>query len=711
MKTAFIVLGLIAVTLAAADDFGLGSAKKEKATAATVDTSAKSGEFTSTKTLTLSSTKFSNPTFTHIYLEGDKTPSFRVKIGTVVYYYPLAGTHSGMWLTYKANARGFKKLTIVSQKFRVWYRKSCKSDSFTGAITCGYCFKIFALAGVLDYGATETITISSIKYDLGAYKPTVNLLGDPKKTNAQMEGVHTTVTFQGDEYPVFLALYGQYENKIVMASKRTGKIMVIGDAKLSVYKRKYCKRGLFDSYRCRWCFIMTAAETTTFLPGPTIAVGEDDDGNTLSISSPQHKKIEVPMEGVKNAEPRDLIRFIYSSKGSTTLGFFYYLLDGEEAGQIWYNTGARGFKKTGMKVFVYTRKVCSRQGDLASCRMKFKTYKSSGGPTLKKTTKSTKTISVKAGVATLGRPVVQKVKTPGLADSSSVRAVTFMSSTVDGESFNLNYAMDGRYAGLWFYVNTQKGKTVTFSTASGKALYNYKVCKASGWSGDVKCTWCFLFVDTVESAAGLPTGKTITIGKTATFSLPADVKLDGSYYTRFAYGNGKVNKLLYLKRESATASAGGWFAANAAGRLSPHDVPYDAYFNHVCSKFGRMEECRHCFKIQARPALAIKPLLPAASLTISSSKITLSIYDTRLYDVFSVGSSSHGLAHKFKACKSGSCTYIYYAVTGIHAGQWITKMTGKSLFMKTSVISSDVWKHYECMDGLSGVVCRYCFQF
>ena len=50
---------------------------------------------------------------------------------------------------------------------------------------------------------------------------------------------------------------GKYENKIVMAQKRTGKIMVIGDAKLSVYKRKYCRRGLFDSYRCRWCFIMT----------------------------------------------------------------------------------------------------------------------------------------------------------------------------------------------------------------------------------------------------------------------------------------------------------------------------------------------------------------------------------------------------------------------------------------------------------------------
>merc|ERR1712139_320389 len=156
--------------------------------------------------------------------------------------------------------------------------------------------------------------------------------------------------------------------------------MVIGDAKLSVYKRKYCRRGLFDSYRCRWCFIMTAAETSVFLPGPTIAVGEDDDGNTLSISSPQHKKIAVPMEGDMTPEPRDLIRFIYSSKGSSTLGFFYYLLDGEEAGQIWYNAGAKGYKKTGMKVYVYTRRVCARRGDNDSCRLKFKVYKSSGGP-------------------------------------------------------------------------------------------------------------------------------------------------------------------------------------------------------------------------------------------------------------------------------------------------------------------------------------------
>lgn len=711
MKAVSIVLGLIAVTLAAAEDFGLANAKADKSSAAKVDTSLKSGEFTSTKTLTLNSKKFSNPTFTKYTLDGEKIPTFRVTIGTVVYYYPLAGTHSGMWLTMKKNSKGFSKLTIDSQKFRVWYRKSCKADSFTGAITCGYCFKIFVLAGVLDYGATETITIGSIKYDLGEYKPSVNLLDDPAKTDAQMEGVHTTVTFDGDDYPVFLGLHGKYENKIVLAQKRTGKIVVIGDAKLDVYKRKYCRRGLFDSYRCRWCFVMTALDTTVFLPGPTIAVGEDDDGNTLSISSPQYMKKEITQEGVEDNEPRDVIRFVYSAKGSTTLGFFYYLIDGEEAGQIWYDAGSRGFKKTGMQVFVYTRKVCSRRGDKDSCRMKFKTYKASGGPTLKKTTKSTKTISVKAGVATLGRPVVQKVKTPGLQGVSSVRAVTFMSSSVDGESFNLNYAMDGPYSGLWFYVNTQKGKTVTFSTASGKAMYNYKVCKASGWSGDVKCTWCFLFVDTVESAAGLPTGKTITIAKTATFSLPADVTMDGEDYTRMSYSSGKVNKLLFLKKESDTASSGGWFAANAAGRLSPHDVPYDAYFSHVCSKFGKLKECRHCFKIQARPALAIKPLLPATSLTIESSKITLSIYDTRLYDVFTVGSSSHGLAHKFKATKSGSSTYIYYAVSGIHAGQWITKMSGKSLYMKSSVISSDVWKHYECMDGLSGVVCRYCFQF
>ena len=126
-----------------------------------------------------------------------------------------------MWLIYKANKSGGKKLAVEAQKFRVWYRRTCSIDSFTSVVKCGYCFKIFSLSGVLDYGTTQSVTISSIKYDMKGYYKRYDVhsrrsmeggaggrggRGGGGGASAVMEGVVTAVTTGGETYPLFLAL-------------------------------------------------------------------------------------------------------------------------------------------------------------------------------------------------------------------------------------------------------------------------------------------------------------------------------------------------------------------------------------------------------------------------------------------------------------------------------------------------------------------------
>ena len=307
------------------------------------------------------------------------------------------------------------------------------------------------MTGVLDYGATETVTVSAIKYDLGAYKPSHNVLGKQGQSNHEV--VFTKVTAGGDTYDLYLALNGKYENKVIIGVR--GKVNSVDSIKMDIYKRKYCSRGLFGKYRCRYCFILTAASKSVFLPGPNILMGTED-GSKLYLNSPQYKKIGIKMDG--KVSPRETVRLILSQSGSTNMGFFYYVLDGEEAGQIWFNSGSRGWAKTGLKLIIYTRRVCRKAGNNKSCYIKLKTYKNGAGPKA--------TSSMKVGGATLGKPKVAVVKTPKLG-VSRVRSAVFSGSKYQGDSFTLNYAMDGPYAGTWFYVNSHKGVTKVFTPAAG----------------------------------------------------------------------------------------------------------------------------------------------------------------------------------------------------------------------------------------------------
>jgi len=703
MKLLVVVLAAVAAVCLAEDAFGFGAVKAAKAGYASIDQTRKQGQFMSKKSVTVNKVKFQNPTYTMMSVGGTPTPAFRTQIGKKVFFYPLSGTHSGMWLIYKANKSGGKKLVVEAQKFRVWYRRTCSIDSFTSVVKCGYCFKIFSLSGVLDYGTTASVTISSIKYDMKGYYKKYDVHsrrsmeggakgGRGGGASAVMEGVVTKVTTGGESYPLFLALKGKYNDKIIVAAR--GKIRTIPAIKLDIYRRKYCSRGLYGAYRCRYCFILKSQSKTTFLPGPNILIGSED-GKKIYLNSPQYMPTDIKVEN--KVKKREAVRLIFSQ--GKNIAFCFYVLDGEEAGSVYMNVARRGWVKTqlGKTLVIYTRKVCDRKGDKKSCYVKLKTYKKAKAPG--------KTTSVTVGKAKLGKPVVALVKTPGWKESK-VRSAVFTGSTYSGDQFNLMYAMDGGYAGTWYYVITRLQKTKEFTPAASKALYNYKYCKAS-WDGNVKCYWCFLVVNKNEKASSLPKGKTVTING-GSFMLPKNVKRQGGSYVRMLYSKGKVNKTLFVKLDGDTAAAGSWFVSNKQGRLAPFMVNYDAYYQKSCLTVNKKTECRRCFIIQQKPSLAFKPLLPAVSVT--KNKIALSISDTKLHAVLS-GSKTGGKAHKFKGCKSGKCAEFYYMATGPMSGKWFAGSSKTGIYMSSSLFSTTLWKHYECADGLAGVSCRYCFQF
>lgn len=675
----------------AEEEFGFGGGGGGGGGRAKKKSGKRPGVWQGTGSLTLKGKKFSKPAYNSRWnLAGKRTPTLEVKIGSKQYYYPLAGPLSNQWITYKTvKTRGGRKkkvLVIDTQQYRVWYRHVCKHDTFNQSIKCGYCFKINYLAGILDYGKTKTVTISSFKFDPGALG-THKIARSGGKTQ---RGVVTKVTAGGESFNIVYATEGKFQGKFVIGMRgKLGHIAQLSNA-LTIYQRKYCRKSI-RGYRCRWCFIYTKKSKTVFLPGPNLNIGKNDEGKKHYMNSPQLKKMQIKGKEV------NAVRVIYSVAGSSNLAFFYYALTSTLSGN-WFFKTTRGFRRVPVPIVIYTKNYCTKKGVKATCGFGFKMYKTSGAP--KATSKFT------VGKTTLKKPKVGIVKTPGLKYGASTRAAVFQGK-YSGEDVAMNYAMDGSFAGLWFYVNTFTGKTKVFSPLSKKALYNWKLCKANEFTGKTLCRWCFMMVAAQEKASALPKGKVVTVNK-AVFHTPIDLVLGGAKYTKFNYSKGKINKVILLKRRAKDGTAGRWFQFNNKKRLVPYDVSYDVYWQKFCTKFGKKTECRRCYQVKSRPNLAVKPIQPATSVTINGMKV--SIKDKKLYDI-RAGSAGHGKAHKFKVCKSKKCTYFYYVVTGVHANSWFSGINKKKFYFKTTLINKTIWKNYDCSTGLSGTVCRYCFTF
>lgn len=661
---------------------GFGGSSKKKG---------KKGEFTSTATVTVNGVKFSNPTWKKFKVGSKKVHVFAVKIGSKQYYYPMHGEHSGMWLTYKTKknkktGKSKKYLAVDKQQYRVWYRKTCKINGFTGDVTCKYCFKINYLAGVLDYGATKSVKVNNFTFTPGEYNPRMKLT---KTGDARYPIAVVAVKAGGETYQMPLATGGKYQGKFIIPRK--GKMRIIKNFKVDVYQRKYCAKSI-RGYRCRYCFIITATPAGVYLTGPNILLGATDDGKVY-INSPQVKTISMGRAGKAKA-----VRVILSM--GKMMIFYYYIISGKLSGKwTYYHPSQKKWRIAPLKVLMYTKYQCKTAGVKNSCGFAFKIYKHSKAPKA--------TTSFKYSKTTITTPQIGRVKVYGWKGGKP-KVVLWRGNYADTD-FPLYYAMEGNYAGQWFYVNKHAKKTIIFKPMASKALYNWKFCKQN-FTGKTVCRYCFMLVAANEKATSMPKGKSLTVSK-ATFHSPKNINKGKGHYTRFFYSKGKVNKSLMLRRNGKTAAAGKWFAFTKKGKMVPTDVPYDVYFHKSCTKFGKKTECRHCFMIQNRPKLAVQPIRPAKSVTING--VVLSVYNGKKghYKMkkLKLGDKNKSKAHLFKACKGGQCTIFYYTTTGKDVGKWYKK--GSSGWAQTKLINKTMWTHYHCQEGLTKTICQWCFSF
>lgn len=656
----------------------------------------KKGEFTSNAKVTVGGVKFSNPTWKKFKVGSKKVKVFAVKKNGKQYYYPMHGEHSGMWLTYKTKknkrtGKTKKYLAVDQQQFRVWYRKTCKINGFTGDVTCKYCFKINYLAGVLDYGATKSVKVNNFVFTPGQYSPSLALTKGRGGGGGQRYPIAVmAIKAGGETYQIPYATSGKYQGKFIIP--RRGKIRVIKNFKVDVYQRKYCAKSI-RGYRCRYCFIITPTPKKAFLPGPNIFLGATDSGKVY-INSPQHKKISMGRHGGSAQAVRVIL-----SMGRYMI-FYYYIISGKMSGRwTYYNSRQKRWRIAPLKVLMYTKYQCKTAGVKNSCGFAFKIYKHSKAPKA--------AAGFKYGNTSMKSPQVGRVKVYGWKGGNP--KVVLWHGTYQGTEFPLYYAMEGNYAGQWFYVNKHRRKTIIFKPMSAKALYNWKYCKQN-FKGTTVCRYCFMMVPANEKKSALPKGKALTVSK-ATFHSPKNINKGKGHYTRFFYSKGKVNKALMLRRNGKTAAAGKWFAFTKKGKMVPTDVPYDMYFHKSCTKFGKRTECRHCFMIQNRPKLAIQPIRPAKKVTING--VQLSVYNGKKghYKMYKLklGRKNTTKAHIFKACKGGQCTAFFYATSGKDVGKWYKK--GGQGWAQTKLINKTMWTHYHCQDGLTKTICQWCFAF